>query len=121
MNKRCVICGGEFDARMNAKTCGDKCRKEKKRAYEQEYRQTPEGKAYHKAYEQERRQRPERQAYEQERRQRPEYKAYQREYSQRPERRAYQREYKAKERATAQFFNTLAMAGAVTQETAKAS
>ena len=60
MIKVCVVCGVEFDAKGNTKTCGDVCKVER--------RKSPERKAYEKAYKQS-----------------PKYKESQRNYYQKPD------------------------------------
>ena len=73
MIKVCVVCGVEFDAKGNTKTCGDVCKVER--------RKSPERKAYMKAYSQS-----------------PEFKESQRNYYQKPDVKA---NVKAKQKARA--------------------
>ena len=46
--KKCVICGKEFDAKGNAKTCSKGCRKENQKRYNKQYRQDNE--EYYRQY-----------------------------------------------------------------------
>ena len=68
MIKVCVVCGVEFDAKGNTKTCGDVCKVER--------RKSPERKAYEKAYKQS-----------------PKYKESQRNYYQKPDVKAKRKAY----------------------------
>ena len=93
MNRRCDVCGVEFDAKShNALRCSASCKKEAERKREQ----LPERKAAKRKYEQS-----------------PEYKAAKRKYQQSPEGKAAQRTYYENARAAAQFFATLGMVEAM--------
>ena len=86
MIKVCVVCGVEFDAKGNTKTCGDVCKVERRKsperkAYMKAYKQSPKYKAYMKAYKQS-----------------PKYKENQRNYYQKPDVKA---NVKAKQKAGA--------------------
>lgn len=122
MNKRCVICGQEFDAkRFNAKVCGDECAKVKKRNYDKCRRQTPEYKAHFNAYCKAYRSTPSYKARAKAHRNTPEHKAlkraYHKAYYNTPERKAHCKAYGQDRRSSAQFFRALAMVGAVTEAT----
>ena len=85
MIKVCVVCGVEFDAKGNTKTCGDVCKVERRKsperkAYEKAYKQSPKYKAYMKAY---------KKAYSQS----PEFKESQRNYYQKPDVKAKRKAY----------------------------
>ena len=93
MNRRCDVCGIEFDAKShNALRCSASCNKAAKRKREQS---------------------PERKEAERKREQLPERKAAKRKRQQSPECKAVRRTYDENTRAAAQFFQALGMVEAM--------